>query len=328
MPDKTTYMGGWAWGTTPDPEWGQIALGSAQRYQWLTLFPVIDRQPRHLPYRLLADALEAGTVQVAEVGTGSVPEIAVENRGDKDVLVLDGEQLLGAKQNRTVSRTLILPAHATTSIPVSCMEQGRWRFTSGRFAHKGDHSPSKVRRHAREAEVACTEAMIAAGPAMLARAQGAVWSEIADSLKRSGGRSPTGALDDLYELRARDLDKWTKHFPWVDDQVGLVAFLGDKPLGLDMIGGHRLYARLHKQLVRGYVMDALTAGPTRSVRVAHNASESFVEKARRATRTRAPTVGRGEYRVLSKSVMGGELTDTCGLVHLSAFPVSREKGHN
>ncbi len=327
MPDKKTYTGGWAW-LTPDPEWRQIALGSAQQHHWLTVFPVIHRGPRHLPYRLLADALEAGTVQVAEVGTGVVPEVAVENSGDEDVLVLDGEQLVGAKQNRAVSRTLILPAHATTAIPVSCMEQGRWRFTSGRFAHKGDHSPSKVRRHARAAEVACTESMMAAGPAMLARAQGAVWSEIADSLKRSGGRSPTSALDDLYEHKARDLDEWTKRFPWVDDQIGLVAFLGDRPLGLDMIGGHRLYARLHKQLVRGYVMDALTAGPTRSSRLAHDAGESFVERARRATRTRAPTVGRGEYQVLSKSVMGGELTDTCGLVHLSAFPASEEKSQN
>jgi hypothetical protein len=265
---------------------------------------------------------------VAEVGTGSVPEVAVENSGDEDVLVLDGEQLVGAKQNRTVSRTMILPAHATTSIPVSCMEQGRWRFTSGRFAHTGDHSPSKVRRHARQAEVACTEDMMAAGPAMLSRAQGAVWSEIADSLKRLGGRSPTGALDDLYELKARDLDEWSKRFPWVDDQVGLVVFLGDRPLGLDMIGGHRLYARLHKQLVRGYVMDALTAGPTRTVRVALDTGESFLEQAKRATRTRAPTVGRGGYRVLSGSVMGGELMDTCGLVHLSVFPTSEAKGHN
>jgi hypothetical protein len=107
MPDKTTYENGWDWAATPDPDWGQMALGSVQHHQWLTLFPLIDRRPRHLPYRLLADALEAGTVEVAEVGTGSVPEVAVENSGDEDVLVLDGEQLVGAKQNRTVSRTMI-----------------------------------------------------------------------------------------------------------------------------------------------------------------------------------------------------------------------------
>jgi len=328
MPDKTTYTGAWDWAALPDPDWGPVELGPVHRYEWLSLFPLIDRQPRHLPYELLADALEAGTVQVAEVGTGTVPEVTVENSGETDVLVLDGEQLVGAKQNRTVSRTMILPAQATTSIPVSCMEQGRWRFSSVRFAHGGDHSPSKVRRHAREVEALCTKAMRAASPAMLAQAQGAVWSEISACSDRLGGRSSTGALDHLYELKGRDLDEWSKHFPWVDDQVGLLAFLGARPLGLDLIGGHRLYARLHKQLVRGYVMDALTAGPTRTIRVGEKTAAPFMERVKRATRTRAPTVGRGEYRVLSGRVMGGELMDTCGLVHLSAFPASEESGHN
>jgi hypothetical protein len=328
MPDKTTYTGGWDWAALPDPDWGPVELGPVQRYEWLSLFPLIDRQPRHLPYQLLADALEAGTVQLAEVGTGSVPEVAVENSGETDVLILDGEQLVGAKQNRTVSRTLILPAKATTSIPVSCMEQGRWRFTSGRFAHTRHHSPSKVRRHARKVEALCTKAMRAAGPAMLAQAQGAVWSEISACSDSLGGRSSTGALDHLYELKGRDLDEWSKHFPWVDDQVGLLAFLGARPLALDLVGGHRLYARLHKQLVRGYVMDALTAGPSRSIRVGEKTAAPFLERVKRATRTRAPTVGRGEYRVLSGRVMGGELIDTCGLVHLSAFPTSQESGHN
>ncbi|MGD2215752.1 MAG: hypothetical protein PVJ64_03305 [Gemmatimonadales bacterium] len=328
MTDKTTDTDSWDWAAMPDPQWQQIALGPVQQHRWLTLFPVIDRRPRSLPYRLLADALEAGTVQVAEIGTGSVPEVTVENTGDEDVLVLDGEQLVGARQNRTVSRTLVLPAQATTRIPVSCTEQGRWRFTSGRFAHTRQHSPSRVRRQARKAESACTEAMMVADPGVLAQAQGAVWREITDCLDALGGRSSTGALDHLYELRSRDMEQWAKRFPWVDDQVGLLAFVGDRLLGLDMIGGHRLYARLHKQLLRGYVMDALTAGLTRKVRVTQDTGRGFLELAQRATRTRAPTVGRGEYRVLSGRVMGGELVDTCGLVHLSAFPTSGEKGHN
>lgn len=327
MPDKTK-TGGWEWAALPEPDWEHIALGAVQRHEWLTLFPLVDPRPRHLPYQLLADALEAGTVQVAEVGTGSVPEVAVENGGDTDVLVLDGEQLVGAKQNRTISRTVVLPAHATTSIPVSCMEQGRWRFSSKRFAHTRAHSPSKVRRHARKVEMSCTEAMLAARPGTLSQAQGAVWREIAGCLEALGGGSSTGALDSLYELKGRDLEEWSQHFPWVDDQVGLLAFWGDRPLGLDLIGGHRLYARLHKQLVRGYIMDALTAGRARSDRLGQESATLFFERVKRATRTRAPTVGRGEYRVLSSGVMGGELTDTCGLVHLSAFPTSEDSSHN
>jgi hypothetical protein len=41
-----------------------------------------------------------------------VPELIATNRGDADVLVLDGEQLIGARQNRMTNRSILLPAAA------------------------------------------------------------------------------------------------------------------------------------------------------------------------------------------------------------------------
>ena len=38
----------------------------------------------------------------------------------------DGEQLVGAKQNRILNTDVIVPAHSKLSIPVSCVEAGRW----------------------------------------------------------------------------------------------------------------------------------------------------------------------------------------------------------
>jgi hypothetical protein len=317
-------------GTGPLPDPGghpgpplDLKLGPAQYYESLTVFPVIDAAPRQLPYQLLADALETETVHVSEVGTGSVPEILVENEGDVDVLILDGEQLVGAMQNRIVSRTIVVPAHAKTTIPVSCMEQGRWRSTSRHFQHAGQHSPSTLRRHARRTEAACSAAMMDATPRVLAGAQGAVWSNIASLKALFGGRSPTDDFGELYGLKSRDLEEWSKHFPWVDDQLGLLAFLGEEPLGLDVIAGHRLYARLHKQLVMGHVMDALAAGPgVKKCAVCEEAATAFLAQVCTADRTEAPTVGRGNYRVLSGAVVGGELLDLQGPVHQSAFPAS------
>jgi hypothetical protein len=36
------------------------------------------------------------------------------------VLVLDGEQLIGSRQNRTTNRSILLPAHATTEMASAC----------------------------------------------------------------------------------------------------------------------------------------------------------------------------------------------------------------
>ena len=40
---------------------------------------------------------------------------------------------MGAKQNRIINLTILVPPGKTIVIPVSCVEAGRWRFTSDRF---------------------------------------------------------------------------------------------------------------------------------------------------------------------------------------------------
>jgi hypothetical protein len=43
-------------------------------------------------------------------------------------LLLDGEQLVGAKQNRIPNMIVLVAAQTEVTIPVSCVEQGRWGY--------------------------------------------------------------------------------------------------------------------------------------------------------------------------------------------------------
>jgi hypothetical protein len=55
----------------------------------------------------LAEA--GGWVTIGEVSdAGSVPTLVVKNNADRPVLLLDGEELLGAKQNRILNTTVLL----------------------------------------------------------------------------------------------------------------------------------------------------------------------------------------------------------------------------
>ncbi len=156
---------------------------------------------------------------------------------------------------------------------------------------------------------------------MLAQAQGHVWSEIARYSTTMGTPTPTGALDEVFEQKSADLETWAKAFPLEKGQVGLIAFVGERPLGLDFIGSARLYARLHERVVSAYIMDALAApGSDESGTADETAALAFIERAAAAPRAAAPTVGRGSYRVLAEDVLGGELEDQSRLVHLSSFP--------
>jgi hypothetical protein len=51
--------------------------------------------------------------------------------------LLDGEELIGAKQNRALNLTILAPAKQVIVIPVSCVEAGRWHLRrSPRVTHR------------------------------------------------------------------------------------------------------------------------------------------------------------------------------------------------
>ncbi len=326
-----------------------VDAGRPLRRAGLTVFPLVAATERELPYRLLRDAIEAGEVEVTEMGSGNVGEVVARNSGPRDVLVLDGEQLVGAKQNRTTSRTILLPARTDTTLPVSCMEQGRWHFRSGRFEHAPQHSPTAVRRKAREVEAERAAGAGAGDPAAFApselgRAQHAVWEEIDGIARTLDASSSTGDLGEAYRTWMGRLGELGDAFPLVEGQVGLAVFLGRRPLGMDLIGAPALYGDLHEQLLRGYLLDMLreerreesgrgtgsgggaeagseggpgsaagrgAGGDARGDRDPADRADALdlLIQVADAELTQVPTPGRGAYRVLSGGVVGGELDD-------------------
>lgn len=320
----------------------ELEVGEPQRDAGLTIFPLLAERDHTLPYRTLREALKSGDVEVVEIGRGSVGEVLVRNQGPDDVLVLDGEQLIGAKQNRTTSRSILLPARTDTTIPVACMEKGRWRFEGYTFDHAPRHSPSHVRRKVREVEAERTwkvrgdEGARSEGvrrtfsAAELSRAQNPVWDAIDGLAETLDVSSPTADLGAAYDRVKEDTERMLPLFPSREGQRGLLVYLGARFLGLDILGSSGLYARLHQQLLRGYLLDWRRAtGPARdgcgrAEQPEPSDARDLLEGVADASRTEVPTAGRGTYHVLSGNVIGGELrvVETAGeeiTVHLSAF---------
>jgi hypothetical protein len=221
------------------------------------------------------------------------------------------------------SRTILLPARSKTKIPVNCMEQGRWHSVGEQFAPSPMHSPSKVRRHNRRREAEQARVGMVADPSALRESQGQVWSEIEHMSMDFGESSATGALNEVAHRKGHDMQSWAASFPALSGQVGILAFIGADPLGLDVVGDATLYSRLHDRLIGGYIQDALrvrraNGGPD------PEAVQAFLGGVRMANRMEAPTVGSGIYRVLTGEVTGGELEDEDRTVHLSAFPAETE----
>ena len=151
-------------------------------------FPLMGGRAGRPPYDTLKEALDAGTVTVAEVSEGgSVPRLALENRGERPVLVIDGEELVGAKQNRVLNLTILAPAGKSIVIPVSCVEQGRWNYRSRHFEDHDRVLFSKARA-AKAARVSECKACRGGNEAD----QGEVWER---HLRQDGGDAGGVPLD-------------------------------------------------------------------------------------------------------------------------------------
>ena len=100
-----------------------MEFGVRQDFENMSVFPLRFPGNGGPKYITLKEAIERGVFVVKEVSVGgSVPELMVENKGDVAVLILDGEELAGAKQNRILNTTVLIGPKSTTKIPVSCTD--------------------------------------------------------------------------------------------------------------------------------------------------------------------------------------------------------------
>jgi hypothetical protein len=107
----------------------KIRVGEPLRHEALSFFPLFVEAESHVEYQLSDAALADKSLRVEEISEGgSVPELLVENTSDLRVLFLEGEELVGAKQNRVLNTWVLVPAHAKSKITVSCVERGRWGY--------------------------------------------------------------------------------------------------------------------------------------------------------------------------------------------------------
>jgi hypothetical protein len=233
----------------------KISLGTPSTYRNLTLTPILlkDGPLSSVEPMSLEDALAAGTLRVSEVSAeGHVPELRVSNSGEAPVFILDGEELVGAKQNRIVNLTILVPPHSETVIPVSCIEAGRWGYSRPGFAAAGRVLNPEIRYRKAEAVTKSLKEK-----RLRFSDQRAVWDGVDKMLYALGSTSPTRALSDGYENRANAVSEYLAAFAIQPGQAGVIYRIGGVLAGLDLFGSERTFARSFPKLVRGSALQAL-----------------------------------------------------------------------
>lgn len=231
----------------------QVRVGEAVRHQRLSVFPLFDGSSAPVEYTLADAGIASGAVSVEEVSEGgSVPDLLVENKGDVRVLFLEGEELVGAKQNRILNTSVLIAAHSKTKIPVSCVEQGRWRYRSRRFGSSGSHSSSKLRYFLKRS---VTQSVMAKRGHR--SDQGKVWEEVARQQSALGAASATHAMADTFEAHEDKVTDFRAKLQYVAGACGLAVAVGDKIVAVDLFDKPTTCRKVWDRLLSGYVLDAL-----------------------------------------------------------------------
>lgn len=292
---------------------------ASQAFKNMAVFPLLSTFDGGPDYLTLKEALEKAVLTVTEVSTGgSVPELKVINAADLAVLLLDGEELAGAKQNRVLNTSILLKEKSDLVIPVSCTERGRWSYVSNAFRDSDTVMSPKLR-----GEKAKTVAVSLSATGQFRADQGKVWDGIKEMEHKTQVTSRTGAMKAVYEAKTQDLDEYLKAFSRVPEQKGVLVYLNGEPVGFDYLSRAKAFEILFPKLMKSYAMEAILNQKGEAGQPGAPTPGDFLKEAAGCEEKKYPSPGLGsDFRYEGKSVVGSALTVDGHVVHMAFFRVT------
>jgi len=271
-----------------------LRVGPPQIAGTLTLFPIF-RDATGLDYITLAEAKEAQrSVEITELGPlGNVSRLVVKNAGALPVLIIDGDLLLGLKQDRVLNTTILVPARSTLEIPVSCVEAGRWHARSA-TARRGDFSVSPGVRAAKlKSMIRRTRAS-----GKFDSDQHAIWKEVHKCVGSLGVASETKAYADIERQRRSQIEQRLAQLKPADGQSGVLAAVGGRPVSFDLFDKASTLSRFWQGLIGSYITESLATAAS-EVSVDVEAATEWIRGLGSGEASVHPAVGMGEAALIT-----------------------------
>lgn len=291
-------------------------IGQPQTHGNMKVYPLFVQNGHERGYQTLDEAMSAKAIEIREVSEGgSVPTLAVRNTGKLPVLLVVGEQLVGAKQNRVLNTSLLVPAESEMQIPVSCVERGRWAYKSNAFDSSVTTSHLKLRKVQTENVTANLRSK-----ARYDAEQGAVWQEVERKISSHHSTSSTRALNDVYEQTEAQLQGYLGAFTPPEKAQGVLVEINGQIVGGDLFDHEETLHGMFPKLIRGYALDALERQAQAPAKESITDTQKFLVQVQQAVEEVYNSVGLGEdVRLSSKEVTGSGLLWEKRLVHASLF---------
>jgi hypothetical protein len=288
-----------------------LELGQALSHGALRVFPLLGEDAAD-EFISLDQALPLG-FRLEELPEGDVNNLLAINPTPKAVLLLDGQAVLGARQNRIFDGSFVVAPGTEAMVGVCCIERGRWE--SGRqreafrsAAHFADPRVRTAQRVTRAAEPDGTQRSH----------QGAVWESIDGLIASSKTVTCTASLADVQVSHAELAEEMTAHIEVTARQLGVLVYLGDELIGVELVGRADVYREVHEPLLRGFSLVAAERAAERGAADRARAEADLTSLLRQPVSLEASSDG--AERVRGEGASHGQGLARCGtLVHWSTI---------
>jgi len=143
-----------------------------------------------------------------------------------------------------------------TRIPVSCVERGRWHYSSPAFRSGGSSAHYALRKITSRSVL---HSLAATG--IPSSDQGAVWKAVHYLLDSMGSQSGSDALQQVYVDHEAALDRIVSKLEPLAGCNGAVFVIGGRIAGMDLFDRPATFAKLLPKLARAYGIDAVDRSP-------------------------------------------------------------------
>jgi len=294
-----------------------LIAGSATQIGELTLVPITHQKLCGRPDTLIEDAILVGQLEILERDGGTVQQVLAQNGGTTDVLVLEGDTLIGCKQNRMVAWSVLVGAGPTVPVSVGCMERGRWSHGGPAFKPGAMSVDPHIRRRSKRETSA--SALSPTGPRL---DQGRAWSDVDDKLRHRNVSSESddyhaGLLARVAKTRAR-----LKHANPTPGQIGVIALVRQQLLGIEIVGHPETWRKLARRVLPSYALGAESAATDPDFGwTGQGTPEDWLTALTRGRLELYPARGKGlDGTITSGGVRGSCLWYHGTVRHLAVFP--------
>ncbi len=242
------------------PEVAKVDLSLGQGFEMrrpitdgrVTLIPIIATQKMTTEkFVTLHDGMARGVVSVREVGGSDnweVDTVRVTNRSRETLVVLEGELIEDAMQDRVTAEAVTITAGNTQTIQVRCVEEDR------------DHGGTKFNPGYAIAEVGLRRTVVHSS-------QDQVWSKVKQINARDKIRTGTNTYRVAAHAQtkgegAERRDRLVKQLELFEERpniVGLAVAIDGQVVAIDRLATPELYRQLEGKLIASYL--PATSGP-------------------------------------------------------------------